>query len=344
MSAASPIPAPPPVRLLGFVHRESPRQLAVLARSALAAYDLKIDRLTLLGRHQNTMFKLVTPDGRRFVVRVNIPRMRSELDIASEMAWLAALHRDTDLVVPRPLETRDGRLMTVASAPGVPEPRSVAVFDWISGRTVGDTLGVPVLRRMGEALGRLQDHADRFVPPPEFTGLTLDRAWVFGKEPPALAETGTDGLWTDRRRGLVRRAAARTQAVIDTLHADRSALRFLHIDLHSGNVMRIPGGLAVLDFDDSQWAHPAQDVGIPLYYFWVRENGERLVAAFLEGYAAVRGNAPDRRLLLQLIAGRQLDLLAFILDREFIPAPEMPAYMEKVERRLTTLESLVERG
>ncbi len=344
MSAASPAPAPPPVRLLGFVHRDSPRRLAVLARNALAAYDVGIDRLSLLGRHQNTMFKLVTTDGRRFVVRVNIPNMRSELDIASEMAWLAALHRDTDLVVPRPLATRDGALMTVAAAPGVPEPRSVAVFDWIDGRTVGDALGRPILRQMGEALGRLQDHADRFVPPPVFTDLRLDSAWVFGKEPRALAETGTDALWTEERRGLVRRAAERTQAVIDTLHADRSALRFLHIDLHSGNVMRIADGLAVLDFDDSQWAHPVQDVGIPLFYFWVRENGERLIASFLEGYAAVRGNVPDRRVLFQLIAGRQLDLLAFILDREFIPAAEMPAYMEKVERRLTVLESLVERG
>ncbi len=318
--------------------------MAVLARNALAAYDVTIDRLTLLGRHQNLMFKLVTTDGRRYAVRVNLPGMRSELDIASEMTWLAALERDTDLVVPRPLPTRDGRLMTVATAEGVPEPRAVAVFDWIDGRTVGDSLGRPVARQMGEALGRLQDHADRFVPPAAFTDLRLDSAWVFGKEPRALAETGTDALWTDQRRGLVRRAAAHTQAVIDALHADRSALRFLHIDLHSGNVMRIPDGLAVLDFDDSQWAHPAQDVGIPLFYFWVRENGERLVAAFLEGYASVRGNAPDRRLLHQLIAGRQLDLLAFILDRGFIPAAEMPAYMEKVERRLTVLESLVERG
>jgi Ser/Thr protein kinase RdoA (MazF antagonist) len=329
---SAPPTAPAQARLLGFEHRDSPRRLAVLARNALAAYDVAIDRLTLLGRHQNTMFKLVTTDGRRFVVRVNLPGMRSELDIASEMAWLAALERDTDLVVPRPLPTRNGALMTVASAAGLPEPRAVAVFHWIDGRMVG------------AALGRLQEHADRFVPPPVFTDSRLDDAWGFGAEPAALHETGTNRLWTDARRALVRRAAERTQATIDALHANRTQLRFLHIDLHSGNAMRIPGGLAVLDFDDSRWAHPVQDVGIPLFYLWVREHGERLIAAFLEGFASVRGDAPDRRTLYQMIAGRQVDLLAFILDRHFISDAELPAYMEKMERRLTMLEALVERG
>ncbi len=344
--APAPPPMPPPARLLRFRHPVSARDLAALARNALAQYDVGVDRLTLLGRHQNTMFKLVTSDGRRFVVRVNMPGMRSPLDIASEMAWLDALRRDTDLVVPRPLATRDGRFMTMAAAPGVPEPRAVSVFDWIDGRTVGDSVGVPVVRRMGVALGRLQDHADRFVPPASFTDSRLDRAWGFGSAPPQLDAAAADptGLWTDLRRGLVRRAAERTQATIDALHANPAALRFLHIDLHSGNAMRIPGGIAVLDFDDSRWAHPAQDVGIPLFYFWVRENGERLVAAFLEGYASVRGDAPDRRTLEILIAGRQVDLLAFVIDRHFIPPDELPGYMAKVEKRLATLEALVERG
>jgi hypothetical protein len=47
---------------------------------------------------------------------------------------------------------------------------------------------------------------------------------------------------------------------------------------------------------------------------------------------------------IRLIAGRQVDLLAFVIDRHLISAEELPIYMAKVEKRLATLEALVEGG
>jgi Ser/Thr protein kinase RdoA (MazF antagonist) len=323
------------------------RQLGALARRALAAYDLEIASFTPLSIAQNWIYRLEATDGRRFVVRVNRPGYRTPLEIASELAWLVALRRDTDLVVPTPLIDRAGGSVQVLDGPGpddapeTPTPHSVAVFEWIDGRTVGDGVAPATARAMGEALGRLQDHADRFRPPTPFSVTRLDRAYTFGSRPAVLDDDAPAHPWfPPGRRALIDRTAGRAQALIDGLHADPAALRFLHIDLHSGNVKRIPGGgLALLDFDDSRWAHPLQDFAIPLFYFWVKPRGAALCDAYSAGYAAVRGDVPaDRATLDTMIAGRQVDLLSFVLEARLLADSAMPAWLERVEERLRRLE------
>lgn len=324
------------------------RRLTAVARRALAAYDLDVATLAPLAINQNWMYRLVTRDGARYVVRVNRPGFRTPLDIASEMTWLAALRRDTDLVVPRPVAARDGAWVQVLDGPGpdgaldTSVPHAVAVFGWIDGRTVGDALSPAIARAMGEALGRLQDHADRFRPPAPFTTSRLERLFTFGPRPTALDPGAPPHPWFPaERKALIARAATRAQAVLDRLAVDPAALRFLHVDLHSGNVKRRPGGgLALLDFDDSRWAHPVQDFAIPLFYFWVRPRGEALWDAYAAGYAAVRGAVPaDRATLETLIAWRQLDLLAFVLASKLLADEAMPGWLARVEDRLRRLES-----
>jgi Ser/Thr protein kinase RdoA (MazF antagonist) len=319
------------------------RRLGRLARRALEANDLEVERLSPLKVSQNWMYRLVTADGRRFAVRVNRPGMRSPLDIASEMHWLAALRRDTDLAVPAPLADRSGAYVQVVDD-GEGTPHAVSVFSWIEGATVGDTVRPATARAMGAALGRLQEHADRFRPPVPFTDSRLSSVWTFGQRPDVLEPTAPPHPWfPGERRELIDRAAARAQNAFDALHADRTRLRFLHIDLHSANVKRLPGGdgrLALLDFDDSRWAHPVQDVAIALYYLWVRPDGSTLWDAWCEGYASVRGDVPaDRPLLETLVAGRQVDLLAFVLAARLLADEAMPAWLERVEQRLRRLEN-----
>ena len=84
--------------------------------------------------------------------------------------WLDAIARETDLVVPAPVADREGNLLTVASAPGVPKPRVCALFRWVKGRFCSQhDLTVRHLRMVGRLMGRLQRHSERFVPPAGFT-------------------------------------------------------------------------------------------------------------------------------------------------------------------------------
>lgn len=72
----------------------------------------------------------------------------------------------------------------------------------------------------------------------------------------------------------------------------------------------------------------------------MRPDGPALWDAWCEGYAAVRGDVPaDRATLELLIAGRQLDLLAFVLEARLLADEAMPAWLDRVEERLKRLEN-----
>lgn len=71
-------------------------RLRRLARAALDEQRITVRRLRWMGRHSNHLFRAVTAGGERLVVRVCRPGGRTD----AELAWLAALARDTGLTVP----------------------------------------------------------------------------------------------------------------------------------------------------------------------------------------------------------------------------------------------------
>jgi len=131
-------------------------------------------RLAPLVHAFNTTFQVTDGEGNRYALRIIRPGKSSVVEVQSELAWLVALHRDTDLVVPDPVPTREGALLTVAGAPGVPEPRICALFRWVPGRFVRSRLMPRHLEQVGRLMARLQDHAHGFQLPSSFTRPRID--------------------------------------------------------------------------------------------------------------------------------------------------------------------------
>ena len=157
-------------------NRQRVAGLRRLAVRALDAYPLADPQLRFVADEENTTFRVdaAAPDGRdRFLLRVHRParhgrNIDSAAAIGSELAWLTALRAGTDVLVPAPLLTVDGTLTTVASSPGVPEPRVCSVLRWMDGR-IHSAAPRPVhLRRLGNVMARLHNHAAQWRAPPGF--------------------------------------------------------------------------------------------------------------------------------------------------------------------------------
>ena len=316
-------------------------RLRRLALGALASYDLPVVSIRPLSTHFNAVFRVDTAAGERAVLRVNRPGNRSLVDVRSELVWVDALARDTDLTVPAPIRTRDGALATTVAIPGVPEPRHCALFRWINGRGVADRPFPRLLFALGAAMARLHDHAGGFAPPPGFTTRRLDAAWTFGR-PARLYDDGPDDIFTSEHRAILRAGAARVEAVLADLYADPAELRFLHGDLHLGNVKATPAGLAILDFDDCTWGYPVQDVGVSLFYLEYHPAYHDLRAAFTRGYESVRPWPEAREGQVDAcIAARWFDLISLVCssgdpsDADYLPGllakgiPQLAAWLER---------------
>ncbi len=262
-------------------------RLRELALAALRHYPIEVLRLRLLTNHFNAIFKIDAARGGPYVLRINVSGHRTRLDIQSEMLWLAAIRRDTDITVPGPVPNADGEFVTTVAAEGVPEPRHCAIFGWLDGRKPNRQPALRTIQRLGSTMARLHQHANTFQPAASFTSIRQDTVWTFGDPDDLFDAPGANALSTNQQ-AMFRAAADRAQQEFDDRYATPEGLRFLHADFHLGNVKLRRGAIQVLDFDDSCWCFPEQDIGIALFYLQHRPDYPALRDAFLSGYASCR--------------------------------------------------------
>jgi Ser/Thr protein kinase RdoA (MazF antagonist) len=314
-------------------------RLRRMALAALQRYDLDVQRVRLLSNDLNGIFRLDASGGQKLVLRVCLPEAGHSLpEIRSEMIWLEALSRDTDLGVPQPFANRDGALVTTVEVAGVPQARHCVVFGWMPGPDLADRLTLENVRKMGALSARLHAHAATFDPPREFSIKTADSVFPFGDEVVLFDKAHRD-LVPPARRELFRRTAKRVEATLGALYANWQGLRVLHYDLHHWNIKVFRGKLYALDFEDLMWGYPVQDIAITFYYWQDHAQFGELRAAFRHGYTEHvewPEQAPGQ--IDTFIAGRGLDLANFILRD---PNPEWrssaPAFLERTEKRLRAL-------
>ena len=314
------------------------RRLRKLAIEALKDYDLEVVRLRLLTNEFNGIFRLDTVSGDKYVLRISRPNEHKINEILSEMMWLAALRRDTDLMVPEPMETSRGELVTTVEVSGVPEPRHCVIFGWVPGNDLSEQLTPRNLHKAGAFTALLHEHGEVFQPSEEFIVNRYNSVFPFG-DPVVLFDEDFCDLISDDQRALFRRGVEKVQSVIDKLHAGDQNPRVIHADLHQWNLRIFRGQVGAIDFEDLMWGFPLQDIAITIYYLQGREDYENLKDAFIKGYQAGR-EWPEQfpGQLDVLIAGRGLDLLNYVLqDKDPEWRSQAPAFINRNEKRMLEL-------
>ena len=271
------------------------RRLRCLAGQALSAYDLGDARLTPL-RHAawSTTFRvdIAAPRG-RYVLRVHDPDNADAAEARSELLWLAALRRDTDLGVPEPVATPDGALVVSAKAAGVPAPRHCVMLRWLDGRFLSPSTSLHTVHQVGQFMARLHLHAERFAPPPGFTRERLEPDDALSEWTPAILTEGT--LPTDAV-AIVVAAAQRLRDETRAFTASPATFGLIHADLHPANLLVHHGAVRAIDFGDCTFGYFAFDLAVWLVALaqsdWPDQEGKQ--AAFFAGYRSARSLPPEQ--------------------------------------------------
>jgi Ser/Thr protein kinase RdoA (MazF antagonist) len=262
------------------------RRLHWLALAALQRYDLAVTRLRLLYNLWNCVFRVDTAAGEKYVIRINRPGERTRPEVQSELAWLTALHHDTDLRVPHPLMNRSGEWVTEATAPGVPESRLCSVFAWMPGPPLAQRLTPAAMEQFGTLSARLHHHAATFNLPPGCALKAFDTVFP-GVEPVVVFEGLYSEQFSPEDRAAMREAVVLTERRLEQLAATDETRRVLHGDLIGWNIKVWRGQLCPLDFEGMTLGYPIQDIGISLLHTFFPAYESDALAAFRRGYERV---------------------------------------------------------
>jgi Ser/Thr protein kinase RdoA (MazF antagonist) len=298
------------------------RRMRKLAEVALVPYQIDSVGLTLINPIENTTYRVDAASDQRYCLRIHRPG-GDVATIRSELLWLAAIRRDTDLVVPDPMVASDGSLVTVAAMDGVPGSRCCVLFRWVEGRFVHQTqqLSLDMIARVGTFMARLHRHAEHWIPPHEFVRGRIDHATLHD---PAFVATGLAKgapLLTAGDDAIITTTIERVAATLQVLGEGSQVFGLIHADLVPANYLFHNGEVRGIDFDDCMWSYYLYDIALALRALEDTENYPALRAAFLNGYRNMRALAWDPEAHLEtFLAMSHVVRLLWVLEHVDHPA------------------------
>jgi Ser/Thr protein kinase RdoA (MazF antagonist) len=283
------------------------------ARAALPAYGRDPDApLRLLSLSENATY--LVDDAEPIVLRVHRSDYHVLDAIRSELAWMAALREQTDVVTPCLIPARDGSEVVTAVYNDL--PLNVDAVTFVSGCTAEERPEAVGFDQLGRITAAMHDHVRGWQAPDYFTRFSWD----------ADSMIGPDGRWGDWRHapGLTAADAAVLERTATELGArlaefgcspDRFGL--IHADLRMANLMIDPqvdgGPITVIDFDDCGWSWHLADLGAVVSFIEDTPEAEAMIAGWLAGYRETRELPVEHlEMIPSFVMLRRLQLTAWV--------------------------------
>ena len=253
----------------------------------LDAYGLAGSRLEPLESAANVVFRVESPRGARFALRIQEAPQPDAIraHVPFVFGWLEQILATRQLRVPRPVRLASGDLcgeIQTASGVGVH-----VLFEWIDGEHASSSRDPEVARGMGSAIAELHESSRAFAPPREQCAIRWDQESLLGPGSWMARGQAEDDLGAQAWR-LVSRAGRKMALVLDSLGRESHRYGLIHSDTHPANMLLSNGEIAVLDFCDCGFGHYGFDLGAMLHELMDEpETCPERSAAVLAGYEAV---------------------------------------------------------
>lgn len=284
-----------------------------VAERALAEYDLAPhSALSLLNLSENATYAVEDAGtGTRSILRVHRQNYHLAHQIESELDWLDALRRDSDVTVPTVLPATDGRRVVTVNVDGI--PRYVVHFEMVAGVEPDEaSVTVEDFRTLGWITAVLHEHSHAWTLPPGFSRFSWD--WEH-----SLGDESRWGRWQDadgvggQEHDLLDRAARLLQQRLTDYGSGPDRFGLVHADLRLANLLVDGSTTTVIDFDDCGFGWFFYDFGTVVSFIEDDPALGEWQDSWLTGYRTRRPiAAADEEMLPSFVLLRRLMLLAWM--------------------------------
>ena len=262
-------------------------RLRKLCIKALEAYPIDVARVRYLTTESTTMFRVDAKDGSKYVIRLYSEFDSSLAENQTEMVWLSALARDTDLRVVEPVARKDGDYITFVSMEGIPNEKRCALYKWVPGVQLAEHITPKNYEQFGQMVAQLHNHAEGLQLASHIQPKRWDKVFYFPDEPVVYNTPEYASLFNAEQLSTLETTIDRVSPFLAGVYRESQPF-IIHGDLHYWNVHISRGKLHIIDFEDMVFGFPLQDIAISFYYLRNREDYTALTDAFLAGYARER--------------------------------------------------------
>jgi Ser/Thr protein kinase RdoA (MazF antagonist) len=261
-----------------------------IASRALEHYDIRDPRLTFLRHSDNLTYKVDSLSNDSFLLRIHIPITKAmgvhgsdPQMVKSELMWLEALNRDTDLLLQKPIRNKQGNLVTHISNEETPFSCNCTLLHWIEGQDYNRDLETEdTAYQIGEILAKLHNHSEWWQIPEGFKRPNRDIDY-FKRVLAGLLPAVEDGRIRSTDFFEFKTSIDLLLEIIRLMGDCRKNRGIIHADPHKGNMLLYEGAIRLIDFSFCAFGHFMFDIGICL-----SDMKENLHQSFLRGYKSLR--------------------------------------------------------
>ncbi|MBW4612060.1 MAG: phosphotransferase [Desmonostoc vinosum HA7617-LM4] len=309
-----------------------------LALTALAHYNISAEQLVFLGHSENVTFCVDTQSTKNqtksFLLRIHYPiaQFRDRIwqnyaVIESELIWLNALHQDTDVVAPLPVQNLDGAFVTPLILNDTKQTLNCTLLTWVDGSPLDTEPTTIQARCVGELMAKLHQHASLWESP-NFTRPKYDWQQIHTSLMRLRSLVDIDIIsMTDFT--VLETVVQRIREVMSALGKTLWNWGLIHADLNENNYIFDADEVRAIDFSCCGFGYYLYDIASTLKHL-SPENRQ----SFLSGYQSLRQLPHDDQNILEaLLLGATIDNFAFLAlqpnEYDFL-AQSIPYITEKL--------------
>jgi Ser/Thr protein kinase RdoA (MazF antagonist) len=325
-------------------HLSQIKRLRALAGAVVEQYPIKVKTIDFIRYSINATFKITDTHRKKYQLRIHPKGHHTKNAILEEFKWLNCILKTTDIIVPTPLYSNEGKYLVEYKHPNLSEFRHCDMFEWLDGRFLWKSIDKKYAYNVGALIAKLHESGKKIKVTHRYY---WDAEWLVGTNKARFANVDhLTGVSTKKQELITaaRQFALQKLKQYESTNPDKMGL--IHEDLNPNNIIIHHNHYGVIDFDDCGIGLYGVSFNEPLSAFehLSKERNKKdynvLKEALIQGYAdRMPMTQKDINMIPYFLLARKLCAIGSLELRKNDPKMR-PWFLKSIENAITYFKKL----